>query len=81
MTYSEEFKLRVIGELRASGLGYREAADRFPHFPSRATLSKWDRELEAAGVEVELPAVRITSWRSSSEKSLPIWRLLFPGQL
>lgn len=58
MTYSEEFKLRVIGELRASGLGYREAADRFPHFPSRATLSKWDRELEAAGVEVELPAVR-----------------------
>lgn len=58
MTYSEEFKLRVVGELRASGLGYREASDRFPHFPSHTTLSRWDRELEAAGVEVELPAVR-----------------------
>lgn len=58
MSYPMEFRVRVVGEYRASGLTYREACDRFPHFPSRTTLSEWDRGFREAGVEVPVPKVR-----------------------
>ncbi len=53
--YSEEYRLRVVGEFRASGLRYREACDRFPHFPNAKTLTRWDRDFAARGVDVPLP--------------------------
>jgi transposase InsO family protein/transposase-like protein len=58
MSYAMDFRLRVVGEFRASGLTYREACDRFPHFPSRHTLSDWDRAFLRDGVEVPVPEVR-----------------------
>ena len=58
MAYPKEFRMSVLGELRASGLGYKQAAARFPHFPCASTLSNWDRQARRDGVEVPLPKCR-----------------------